>query len=775
MKKIILLFTFILLLQLVNAQTIGVGQWEDCLPYKNGIAVAEGGGKVYCATQGGIFSLNKSDNALERMSKVSGLSDVEATVLGYNSNINKLLIGYQNSNIDILDNTGAITNLSDIKRKSILGNKSINNVYFDGEYAYLACGFGIVVINMTKLEITDTYYIGPNGTSINVRDITTGNNYIYAATDAGVYKAPKNTNLANYANWNRINQLPIGIYNTITEFHGKLYTNFSKQLSGNMYNADTAYVYDYNTWSYYLPPTPNGYTIRSLKKQNSNTFVEIQHYTTTVYDSLMTLKYGMNGYFNDFTEAAQAVVDNNDNIWIADVRHGLVSGGAAVALGEHFPDGPNSTNVVAMDVKNNNLLVAPGGGANGYYTDGIYSNNQENGWKNIRGNFPSVASLDSMYNINNVLIDPNDTKRAYATTGSVGVLELYDNVPVKLYNSSNSSLQRLTIPGYNPIWTSGLAFDEVANLWVANSGVPLSMSVRKNNGTWQALNFSSIIGSAPNLGQIVVDRNNQKWVVLTRGGGLMVYSGTGEAPNSSNTKKLTSATGNGALPSLNVFCLAEDADGEIWVGTDKGVTIFYSPENVFSGDDFDAQQILIEQDGHVQILLETELIQSIAIDGANRKWIGTLNSGVFLMSPDGLTQIYHFDITNSPLFSNNVQCITINDKTGEVYFGTSKGIIGFRGTATGGGEFFSDVYSFPNPVKHDYTGPIAIKGLVTNSIVKITDISGSLVYETVSEGGQAIWHGKNFNGERVSTGVYLVFCANQDGTQKFATKILFIN
>lgn len=775
MKKIISLFTFILLLQFSKAQTIGVGQWEDCLSYKGGVAVAEGGGKVYSATKSGIFSLNKSDNALERMSKVSGLSDVEATVLGYNYNVNKLLIGYQNSNIDILDNTGAITNLSDIKRKSILGNKSINNVYFENEYAYLACGFGIVVINMTKLEISDTYYIGPNGTPINVRDITTDNNYIYAATDAGVYKAIKNTNLANYANWSRIAELPIGIYNTIAEFHGKIYTNFSKMLANGTYAADTAYKYDNNVWSYFLPPAPVGYTINALKNHNSNSFSVTMPYAVTIYDSTLNIKDTLYGYFFDYKSAVLTTVDMDDYMWLVGSVQGLIRYKKGTYLSEFAPDGPNSPNVVAMDVKDNYLMVAPGGGANGYFTDGIYSYKQENGWKHISGTFPSVVSFDSISNINNVLIDPNDTKRAYATTGYVGVLELYDNVPVKLYNSSNSSLQRLTTPGYNPIWTSGLAFDEAANLWVANSGVALSMSVKKNDGTWQALNFSNIIGSAPNLGQIIVDRNNQKWVVLTRGGGLMVYNGTGEAPNSSNTKKLTSAIGNGALPSLNVFCLAEDTDGEIWVGTDKGVTIFYSPENVFSGEDFDAQQILIEQDGHVQILLETELIQSIAIDGANRKWIGTLNSGVFLMSPDGLTQIYHFDITNSPLFSNNVQNISINQKTGEVYFGTSKGIIGFRGTATGGGDFFSDVYSFPNPVKHDYTGPIAIKGLVTNSIVKITDISGSLVFETVSEGGQAIWHGKNFNGERVSTGVYLVFCASQDGSQKLATKILFIN
>jgi hypothetical protein len=278
--------------------------------------------------------------------------------------------------------------------------------------------------------------------------------------------------------------------------------------------------------------------------------------------------------------------------------------------------------------------------------------------------------------------------------------------------------------------------------------------------------------------QLIIDKSDQKWMVVSNGGGgIVVYKGntTVTPANSSNAKKLTTSAGNGGLPSNVVYCLAKDHDDEIWVGTDKGIAVFYSTENVFSGSNFDAQQILLEQDGHVQILLETENVLSIAVDGANRKWIGTSKSGVFLMSADGTTQIQHFDETNSPLFSNTVKSIAINQETGEVYFGTSKGIISYRGTSTEGFEEFTDVYAFPNPVKHDYEGPIAIKGLVNNSTLKITDINGALVYETKSEGGQAIWYGKNFKDERVSSGVYMVFCTSEDGSQKTVTKILVIN
>ncbi len=775
MKKSILFFVILFLVQFLIAQDVGIGQWKDYLSYKNGVSVAEGGSMVYCATTSGLFKYNKDDNSLERLSKVNGLADVEATVLNFNKFSNKLLIAYKNSNIDIIDN-GTIINLADIKRKSILGNKSINNIYFINQYAYLSCGFGIVVIDMNKVEVSDTYYIGPNGSAINVRDITSDGTYFYAATDLGIFRALQNNpNLANYSAWSLMSGVPAGVYNTITEFNGKIYTNYSAFLTSGISQKDTMFVYDNLSWNYF---GGNGYIVNTIKAYN-NQLVVVFDNRISKYDINLSLTNSFADYFfpysGDYVNAKQAVLDNTGNLWIADSRYGLVSLKSGNLFDYRYPDGPSSANVVAMSVKDNDLAIAPGGGGDGYYTDGVYFYNGTD-WKNTKGNHPSVVNLDTIFDIKNVLVDPNNSKRVYAATGAAGIIEFYEGVPIKKYNQYNSSLQTLqNIPGYIPIWTSGLAMDALNNLWVANSGIPSSISVKKTDDTWQALNFSPILGNNPELGQILVDKTDQKWVVLTRGAGLMVYNGAATVPNTTNTKKLSTAVGNGALPSTNVFCLAEDLDGEIWVGTDKGIAVFYSPSALFSGENFDAQQILIEQDGHVQILLETELIQSIAIDDANRKWIATVNSGVFLMSADGTKQIYHFDESNSPLFSNDVKSIAINHKTGEVFFGTTKGLVSYRGTATEGFEFFTDVYSFPNPVKHAYDGPIAIKGLVTNTTLKITDISGTLVYETVSEGGQAIWYGKNFNGERVNTGVYMVFCTNEDGTKKIVTKILFVN
>jgi hypothetical protein len=282
------------------------------------------------------------------------------------------------------------------------------------------------------------------------------------------------------------------------------------------------------------------------------------------------------------------------------------------------------------------------------------------------------------------------------------------------------------------------------------------------------------------LGSIIVDRYGQKWIIMRYGNlnpySLLVFTdnGTPDNPADDHAKRLNSNPGNGNIPGNIVFAMAEDLEGEIWIGTEKGVAVFYSPENVFTGEDFDAQRILVEQGGYVQYLLENEIVTAITIDGNNQKWIGTDRGGVFLFSPDGTKQIQHFTAEDSPLLSDRITSIAIN-VNGDVFLGTDKGIIAYRGTATPGGESNENVYAFPNPVKDGYDGYIAIKGLVKNAEVRITDVSGDLVYSTKAEGGQAIWNGRNFNGKKVKSGIYLVFASNETGSEKVVTKIVIIN
>jgi hypothetical protein len=321
---------------------------------------------------------------------------------------------------------------------------------------------------------------------------------------------------------------------------------------------------------------------------------------------------------------------------------------------------------------------------------------------------------------------------------------------------------------------SDLKFDNYGNMWGLTSSVINPLFVKTKDDEWFSF---ALTGERLHYDEILIDSYNQKWGIIGRKNSIFVYSDNNTISDKSDDqyKILSVDVGNGNLPSLDIFCFTEDLDREIWVGTDKGIAVFYNPSAIFSGNNFDAQQILIQEGDYGQYLLNDETIKCIKVDGANRKWIGTEKSGIFLLSEDGLDQILHFTVENSPLFSNNIIDVAINSENGEVFIGTEKGLISYRSDAIEGKITQVKTHVFPNPVRESYNGPIAISGLVANANIKITDINGDLVFEGFAKGGQAIWNGKNKRGDRASTGVYLVFSTDINGLEKAVSKILFIH
>lgn len=772
------------LCMLVYAQDIPIGQWRMHLSHKQGVTVAEANGKIFCATKGSIFSYNKSDNSLEVLSKLTGLSDIAVNAINFDPTSNTLIIAYKNANIDIIQN-GVITNLIDIKIKSIQGNKSINNIFFKSGNAYLACGFGIVVLDLNKHETKDTYYIGPAGSALNVKDINSDGVKLYAATTSGIYTAPLNSiNLADYNSWTKETGLPTGVFNTLAYFNGNMYANYSKNLTSNAWFEDSLYKFNGTTWSVTAIGADN---FKRLRVAN-NKLTAVGEYGLRSFNTSETqIGSTYNNYGFGTAWIADGLIDNNDIAWMADNQYGLVKVNAN-AVGEKLsPNGPRTTSVFAMNYSDGVIWSVPGAvtynwGANIFNADGV-SKFSENTWF-------TFTDLDTLHDIVCVAIDPQNSDHAYVGSYLHGVIEFNNNAVPKVYNPTNSPLKsQLAIPSYYSVRIGGMTYDDEGNLWVVNSETDNCIAVKKKDGNWITIDFSKY--QKLDRAAYIIDAKNsgQKWIVLPSENSIIVYNNNAgfPSPNAANTYRISNVqlniNGNNipSLPAANILpgtlikCIAEDKDGAMWVGSDKGIAVVYSPENIFNGGGWYPQQILLEQDGHTQILLETESITAIAVDAANRKWIGTQKSGVFLMSSDGTKQIYHFDESNSPILSNEINCITINDKTGEVFFGTINGIVSYKSTATEGGEDFEDVYAYPNPVKHDYSGTIAIKGLAANADVKITDISGALIFQTKALGGQAIWDGKSFNGERAQTGVYMVFCNNQDGSKTFVTKILFVN
>lgn len=744
---------------------IAIGEWRDHLPYMHAKKVAFSENNIFCATRQSVFIYNKPGNYINKLSRVEGLSDIGISSLNFSGELNLLLIAYENSNLDIVQDD-KIVNLSDIKRKQLPGLKVINNILFAGEYAYLSCGFGIVVVDLDKQEIKDTYYIGNESARINVFDMAFDGTYLYAATEKGVFRAPYgDPGLFFYATWENISKTFNGnVYNQIVSFRNKIFINQTNS------NTDTDSIFILNGTTrlmFNFKPGIKNYSLRS----GPDYLVISSDKILRIFDDELNLIREIDHYGYGEPSAMDAIIDMDGTIWIADQNSGLVKSRGEFFDGI-FPNGPYTSGAFDLAADNGTVCVA-GGGIDASWS-GVYKNGeififQDEQWESIL-NY-------SVHDAVNILVDPANSARLYVGTWGNGLLIYENGEIIDQYSESNSSLESM-IPGEPYVRIGGIGFDKDHNLWITNSGVNNPVSVMTNNGNWISFPYGNHINSSLQ-GNILITEYGHKWIILPKGNGLFAFDekGTFENTNDDDWRKFSVKDTEGE--SFNhIFSLAEDIDGNIWVGTDHGPLVYYSPENVFSENSFEAQRIKIPRDdgsGLADYVLGTETITAIEVDGANRKWIGTENAGVFLLSEDGTKQIYNFNSNNSPLLSNRITSIALDHTTGEVFFGTDKGVISFRSTSTSGRDDFNEVYVFPNPVRENYNGSITISRLVSNVNVKITDISGNLVFETTALGGQAIWDGKNLNGERVQTGVYLVFCSNEDGTNTFVTKLLFIH
>lgn len=770
------LLTCLIFIQLVfsiltlKGQDVGIGEWRDHLPYRKVIAVAQGDNKIFAATPYSLFYYDQTDNSLNRLNKISGLSDVGISHIAYHPELRTLVIAYTNANIDLYKD-GQIINLSDIKRSS-QENKIINRITFIGKRAYLACGFGIVVLDIEREEFPESvYYVNTTGMANNVYDITYNpvDSLIYAATANGVYYADfHNANLAFYAEWTRELSalLQVGPFNFITNLNNRIYVN----KMGPSYSTDAMYVKIDGSWQPFDPTnTSNRYSLQV----SNNRLIACNNLTVDIFNTEGNLVVRHYTYNPGNIFPKDAFLDGNNNLWIGDEFEGLTRIPQQGDTEKFLPDGPAFPDVYAVSAGGMNVWMVPGGRNTSY--GGLYKQARFAGF--INGEWKTIDNkqdefLSSMRDILTVAVDPANISRVYLGTWGYGLLEYVDGEFSEHYTSANSSLEGAT---FEETWIGigGMAFDNQNNLWITNSSAPSVLSVKKTNGTWKSYNLGSV-ASGVDMTRIVIDKNNQKWL-MPRDHALVVFNDNNtEDTSDDQVKRLNSTAGNGNLPGTFIQCIAVDREGLLWVGSNEGVGVIYSPGNVFTNQNFDAQKILIEQDGYGQYLLEAESVTAIAVDGSNRKWFGTDRAGVFLMSADGTKEILHFTAENSPLLSNSITDITINE-AGEVFFGTSQGIISYRSESVPPKPTLDEVVVFPNPVRESYTGTIAIRGLVEDASVKITDITGNIVFSTLSEGGQALWNGTNFDGKRVKTGVYLVYVTNADGSKTTVTKIMFVN
>ncbi len=776
MKKYISIVVLSLLLVQFSVAQLAMGKWRTHFAYNNVSQIAQSANKIFAVSEGALFSVDKQDGGLEFYSKSSGLNGTTISRIEYDQTSQQLLIVYSNGNIDLLSN-GGVYNLPDLYNKQMSSTKDVNQIQFYQNNAYLSCNFGIIVLNMQKKEIADTYYIGPNASEVKVLSTCVNNGIIYALTTSSLYQASfSQSDLVNYEFWSIATGLPgTGDLQKISSFAGQLILLRANKL----YKKGSD-----NVWVPLLP---------SINATNFN----VSNNCLNIFDGSSV--YLFDNSFNMKTISSLGTISDaeldvqNNTYWFAANNLGIISykqsGNETPLINFYKPAGPAVNLPWDMTFSGQKLFVVPGGRwASQFSREGdimMYENGQ---WSNIYAKSIQDSTKHAVTDLMNVAIDPTDNKHFFVTSYGTGLYEFKNNLFYKWYTPNNSLLETAsTTDPYNYTRMDGAIFDKQNNLWLNNVG---TVKILLNDGTWAKIINSAI--QKPTLGKVFISTTNpnQKWIPSVRyTPGLSIFDDGGTITNQSDDKSIFISTftypeidNNNqtklipVYPSV-VYTMAQDKNGVMWVGTDMGPFLFNNLNNVFNAD-YTCSRVKIprlDSTNLADYLLVNERVKAIAIDGANRKWIGTENSGVYLMSENGQKTIQHFTMTNSPLLSNDILSIAINPVTGEVFFGTSQGIVSYQSDASEAGTTFENVYAYPNPVRQGYTGIITITGLVENTQVKITDINGNLVCETISNGSLATWDGKDSHGRKVSTGIYLAICANADGTQSTITKIMVIN
>ena len=760
MKLLCFLFCLWSSLASSQAQSIPpIGQWRDHVPNRNVMHVELFSNEVFAATPFGVFTYDQDHNEFQRKTKVNGLSDIGLKVLCKDPTSNRICVVYSNSNVDIIDDN-LVSNIPDILLKKTSSDKTVNNVAWIGDYIYLSSNLGVIVVNPAKSEIKDTYHTGQTSEDEKVYQVSVLNGVIYAATEHGLKKANYNSsNTSGIGAWSVEEDvmLSAGKYDDLLLWDDQLIVQ----------KDDSIFIKRSDVWSlYYTSSKP----ISRLRVSNHKLFMfqrDIDHARIEIFSSPNdSIHTPANASVSDPKDCKEL----NGVLWVADGIQGLLrfEGRNVQVINPSSPDNIATGEAIYF---NKNIWATEGSVTQnwqGHSNKGGVFRFDGNSWTSYSNQ--TNSELDSLTDI---IAITGDLSKGDVFLGSFGGgLARLNQSDVKVYKQ-NSPISP-SAPFQNSYLVGGVSSDQENNIWVTNYGASNGLLVKKPDGTWQSFNIPFQYTDNA-VGKILIDASSHKWIISPKGNGLFCFddAGTIDQLNDDQWRYFRQGKGSGNLPSSNVLSIASDRNGFIWVGTDKGVGIIQCGDNIFNAAECEALLPIVQQDAYAGLLFGEEPVYDIAVDGADRKWIAT-HHGVWLITADGQKVIYRFTKTNSPLLSDVVHHIVLNKESGEVFFLTDWGICSFRGTATEPDVVKQKVIVFPNPVPSGHAGAIAIKGIPENSWIKITELDGRLVFQTRSLGGQAVWNGRNYKGEKITSGAYLVFISNESNSEQLATKIFFI-
>ncbi|MCS6832334.1 MAG: hypothetical protein NZ521_02065, partial [Flammeovirgaceae bacterium] len=689
----------------LSAQDIPIGHWRNHAAYHSLRNVTLNEEEIFCASQQGLFSYHLIDKTITVYSKATGdLSDVVIGAIAFHTPSQTLIIGYDNGNIDLWKEN-EITNIQTLLNAN-LPNKSIEYIFLHGNIAYLTGGFGLAELNILQKRIVASYtHIGANGTPVKAFACTIYRDSLFVATQQGLLATSllPTVNRQDFNKWRSILSVSNNLQH-VAVLNDAIY--FTIEKDG---------LYRYRQGSIQKMSLASGQSYKGLFTQNNQL-----HFFTENTFYLLEANGSITKILENFLKAPRQAILKNNLIVVADQKRGLVVQQGNNPPASIFPNGIYTNTFERLYAENQKVI-------------GISSAMSiwENGfWKNFTAeeNFIQTTVLPSNSLLKGVAFE-GESKGYLATYGD-GIFE---------WNISNNEYKKLNeglVPNSEgKILLTDVSFSTIDKRamvlqWGENGGV-----FARNAQRWQKLELSTPL--AAYLTSITEDDIGQKWAIVDEkmGGGILVFK------NNGTFRWLTVGQGKGNLTSQQVHTIAKDLKGSIWIGTARGISVFYNPADVLSNRPSDA----VEPRFQNRRLLQNETVTAIAVDGGNRKWIGTQN-GAWLFSPEGSRLIHHFTEKNSPLPSNHILSIAIEGRSGEVFFATQTGVVSFRSDATEASNTFAQVKVFPNPVRPDFSGTIAIEGLLRDAVVKITDINGRLIWQTTSKGGTATWNGRDQDG-----------------------------
>lgn len=738
--------------------------WTDLYSYYQIKDIAAGNNKIYAAAQNAVISFNLSSGQLDKISSVKGLSGENISAIYYSENLEYIVLGYENGLIETYNTqTGKVFSFIDIVEKQTISpnNKHINQFKEVEGKIYIATNYGISVLNLANLEFGDTFYIGDNGNQLGVAGIEIFQDKIYAATKGGGvrYANLDNPNLIDYQVWQSIGA---NYFKAITKLQDKLYIVTLDNRQFEIVNNTTVFVNQYNT------------TIRAFRSFGDRLVISLQDKILVLDSSLSQL--ASFGSTQNFEANFNTAFLRGDHIFIGDEKEGLLKAKLSVAGNYEYlsPPGPLMNKVFSMEAIPNELWLTFG--EYSLYLNPFPLNKRglshlkNEQWINFR-----YQDLPQARSIVDVSINPKQTSQVFFSSFYDGLLEIINDEDIFLYDQNNSNLEPIDNAGAGPedLRIGSSVFDGAGNLWFTEALYTNGLLKKApESSNFEMFDVSEVIQDPPtrNAGfpDIISDKRNNLFL------GSYLDGIIGFNTQTETFAKVSGGENAGNLPSNQVNALALDNNNQLWIGTNRGLRVLYNPGAMFDQTNLQTDQIIIlDDDGVAQELLANTNISAISVDGNNNKWVGT-EAGIFYLSSNGQETIYRFTKDNSPLPSNIITDVAIDQASGEVYIGTINGLLKFKGKATASAEDFSKVRAYPNPVRPQFHGAVTIDGLQNGANIKITDIEGNLVYETTAQGGSIQWNTRAFGKHKVASGVYMVLITSEDQTETKITKIMIV-